>query len=88
MKAWNTLSTDVYIYIKIFVSQLYILSIQCKFCMYIFSCYYKFNSIHIQDRQCFILYKKNIYIKKDIFLSILLFKNLRNKQDEGIHDDL
>lgn len=86
MKAWNTLNTDVYIYIyKNICITIVHLYIQCKFCIYIFLCYYKFNSIHIQDRQCFILYKKNIYIKKDIFLSILLFKNLRNKQDEGIY---
>lgn len=56
----------IYIYIKIFLSQLYIPSIQCKFCMYnIFPYYYKFNLI--QDRHSPPRIRKIyiMYIKKD-----------------------
>lgn len=59
----------IYVYIKIFLSQFYIPSIQCKFCMYnIFSYYYKFFILlQIQNKHSPPRIRKIyiIYIKKD-----------------------
>lgn len=67
VKAWNTLSTDIYIYKYFYHNCTF--PLQCKFCMYnIFSYYYKFFILlQIQDRHSPPRIRKIyiIYIKKD-----------------------